>query len=72
MHELTLHELDAELAEQLPTRELMAFIYYSPTYVRQSATAVALAGNQVAGGGRGTRLLSLGNVATAVALNINL
>ena len=37
MHELTIHELDAQLAEQLPARELMGACRYGSSYsVHQS------------------------------------
>jgi len=65
MHELTLHELDAELAEQLPSRELMAVVTITPT--SQYATAVALAGNQVGG-----HNVSIANVNTAIAVAQNI
>jgi hypothetical protein len=58
MHELTLHELDAELAEQLPARELMQVArVHVVSVLNQGAVAAA-------GGG----LVSIGN--TAVALNL--
>ena len=40
MRELTIHELDAELAEQLPARELMGGGWY-----RSYTSNVAVAGN---------------------------
>jgi len=58
MHELTLHELDAELAEQLPARELMQIAHTRVSSVVNQASLAA------AGGG----VISIGN--TAVALNL--
>jgi hypothetical protein len=56
MRDLTIHELDAELAEQLPARELMGSWCYShptpaPSYQGASQTAVVGSGNGNTSGG---------------------
>jgi hypothetical protein len=45
MHELTIHDLDAELAEQLPARELMGSAI---AIARSSTTSVNIVAVQVA------------------------
>lgn len=45
MHELTTHELDAQLAEQLPARELMGRSCYRPSPSHGSTNQTAAAGN---------------------------
>jgi hypothetical protein len=50
MHELTMNELDLELAEQLPARELMGGFWRSSTAVAGNSSyglINALNGNQV-------------------------
>lgn len=71
MRELTIHELDAELAEQLPARELMNWrggggISHS---FNTTATAIAGSGNFSVQEG----FINVNNVGnTAVALNLSL
>ena len=69
MRELTIHELDSQLAESLPDRELMAFYSFNPT-----AIAVANSGLNYTSQSSvfGDNLANAFNSNTAVAVAANI
>ena len=81
MRELTIHEIDAELAEQLPARELMSFFHNSggQTAVAINSSSTGDAGATATGGAGGLSggdALAVantgGNENVAIAANANL
>ena len=70
MRELTLYDLDAQLAEPLPDRELMSLLIGS--LVTQNAVAVANSGlnNTLQASVFGGNIADSGNVNAAAALNL--
>jgi hypothetical protein len=58
MHELTTYELDAQLAEQLPARELMGRSYCRPSSPSHGSTTT----DQTAAAGNGNGDVGLVNV----------